>query len=303
MALLALLLCAPAARAEQSWRMLDQYPAHYVSKKLAPTEKITVDGRLDEDAWLSVESTVDMVDITRHEDQQLNAIPNDLQARVKVRWDDDYFYVGAVLHESYVTAENVGHSECRALRFLLSTSDDICCRPCRRPRAVLAGQRLRDLHRRQRHDAVLHGVRDVRAECDVRHQVGKARRHIARVRQQRRVLARAPDLRQHQLPRLRRQLDHGDEAAPGPHGRPAQQHDQGRADERDAHARRSRHNGVGNRGGGHRDDQRDGVGELRALHLPLLPVVGGDPLPDPADPGLLDAGRRLPNLARGADRL
>ena len=130
MALLALLLCAPAARAEQSWRMLDQYPAHYVSKKLAPTEKITVDGRLDEDAWLSVESTVDMVDITRHEDQQLNAIPNDLQARVKVRWDDDYFYVGAVLHESYVTAENVGHSECRALRFLLSTSDDICCRPC-----------------------------------------------------------------------------------------------------------------------------------------------------------------------------
>ena len=99
--------------------MLDQYPAHYVSKKLAPTEKITVDGRLDEDAWLSVESTVDMVDITRHEDQQLNAIPNDLQARVKVRWDDDYFYVGAVLHESYVTAENVGHSECRALRFLL----------------------------------------------------------------------------------------------------------------------------------------------------------------------------------------
>ena len=51
-----------------------------------------------------------MVDITRHADQQLNAIPNDLQARVKIRWDSDYFYVGAILHESYVTAQNVGHN-------------------------------------------------------------------------------------------------------------------------------------------------------------------------------------------------
>jgi hypothetical protein len=33
-----------------------------------------------------------------------------LQARVKIRWDDDYFYVGAMLHESYVTAQNVGHN-------------------------------------------------------------------------------------------------------------------------------------------------------------------------------------------------
>ena len=45
-----------------------------------------------------------MVDITRHTNQQLNAIPNDLQMRVKIRWDDDYFYVGAVLHENYVHA-------------------------------------------------------------------------------------------------------------------------------------------------------------------------------------------------------
>lgn len=27
-----------------------------------------------------------------------------------MRWDDDYFYVGATLHESYVTAQNVGHN-------------------------------------------------------------------------------------------------------------------------------------------------------------------------------------------------
>ena len=51
-----------------------------------------------------------MVDITRHSNQMLNAIPEDLQADIKVRWDDDYFYVGATLRESYVTAKNVGHN-------------------------------------------------------------------------------------------------------------------------------------------------------------------------------------------------
>ena len=41
---------------------------------------------------------------------QLNAVPNSLQARVKIRWDDDYVYIGAELNEHYVTAENTGHN-------------------------------------------------------------------------------------------------------------------------------------------------------------------------------------------------
>ena len=105
------LLLAPPAAATQSWRMLDQYPNHYVSHKLKPSESITVDGKLDEPAWLAAETMQNMmVDITRHSDQQLNAIPMDLQANIKVRWDDDYFYVGATLYESFVTAKNVGHN-------------------------------------------------------------------------------------------------------------------------------------------------------------------------------------------------
>ena len=44
-----------------------------------------------------------MVDITRHTDEQRDAVPADLQARIKIRWDADYFYVGAVLREPYVT--------------------------------------------------------------------------------------------------------------------------------------------------------------------------------------------------------
>ena len=88
-----------------------QYPNHYVSHKLKPSETITVDGKLDEPAWLAAETMQNMmVDITRHSNQMLNAIPEDLQADIKVRWDDDYFYVGATLRESYVTAKNVGHN-------------------------------------------------------------------------------------------------------------------------------------------------------------------------------------------------
>ena len=105
-----LLLLIAAADATQSWRMLDQYPNHYVTRKLAPGEAIAIDGKLDDAAWLGAEWTYDMVDMTRHRDQYLNAVPNDLQTRVKMRWDDDYFYVGALIHEPYVTAVRVGHN-------------------------------------------------------------------------------------------------------------------------------------------------------------------------------------------------
>ena len=91
-------LLIAAADATQSWRMLDQYPNHYVTRKLAPGEVIAIDGKLDDAAWLGAEWTYDMVDMTRHKDQSLNAVPNDLQTRVKMRWDDDYFYVGALIH-------------------------------------------------------------------------------------------------------------------------------------------------------------------------------------------------------------
>ena len=44
------------------------------------------------------------MDITRHTDEQRDAVPADLQTRVKIRWDADYFYVGAELRENYVDA-------------------------------------------------------------------------------------------------------------------------------------------------------------------------------------------------------
>ena len=98
------LALAAAPLGVRDWRMLDAYPAQYVARRLAPSESIAVDGRLDDDAWTTTPWTEGMVDITRHTDEQRDAVPADLQTRVKIRWDTDYFYVGAELRENYVDA-------------------------------------------------------------------------------------------------------------------------------------------------------------------------------------------------------
>jgi hypothetical protein len=48
-------LLVGGAAAVQDWRMLDEYPNHYVTKKLAADEKIVIDGKLDDPAWESAE--------------------------------------------------------------------------------------------------------------------------------------------------------------------------------------------------------------------------------------------------------
>ena len=59
------LALAAAPLGVRDWRMLDAYPAQYVARRLAPSESIAVDGRLDDDAWRSVPWTEGMVDIAR----------------------------------------------------------------------------------------------------------------------------------------------------------------------------------------------------------------------------------------------
>ena len=106
---MALTLAALPHCAVRDWRMLERYPPQVVARKLAPSEGISIDGKLDEPAWQGATS-VGMVDITRHVDDQYNAVPRDLQASVKVRWDDNYFYVGAELKDQYVLANQTGHN-------------------------------------------------------------------------------------------------------------------------------------------------------------------------------------------------
>lgn len=108
-----LVMAAAAAAKTDDWKFLGQYPPHYVTRKLAANEAIKVDGRLDDAAWSSADSTYDMVDITQHPDQQYNAVPNDVQARVKIRWDDNFLYVGAELNEPFVSGKLFGHNNVR----------------------------------------------------------------------------------------------------------------------------------------------------------------------------------------------
>jgi hypothetical protein len=81
-----------------AWKMLDWYPTHYMAAKLSASETVTVDGKLDEEAWAAVEwSNSGFVDITQHLDVSHNAVPDLFQARVKLRWDKNYLFVGAEL--------------------------------------------------------------------------------------------------------------------------------------------------------------------------------------------------------------
>ena len=50
------LLLASGVSATESWRMLDQYPNHYVTRKLGPAESIKIDGKLDDPAWVDAVS-------------------------------------------------------------------------------------------------------------------------------------------------------------------------------------------------------------------------------------------------------
>jgi hypothetical protein len=80
----------------------DSYPAQYVVYKLASPAAgggpaIALDGRLDEPAWAEVPFTADFVDIS-------TATTPKYKTKAKIRFDDDFLYVGAVLQEPGVWA-------------------------------------------------------------------------------------------------------------------------------------------------------------------------------------------------------
>jgi len=70
------------------------YPKQYVAYKIRSNEQIVFDGRLDEKAWTDVGFTDRFMDI-----QGPDKPTPYLETRVKMRWDDQYLYVGAYLQE------------------------------------------------------------------------------------------------------------------------------------------------------------------------------------------------------------
>lgn len=72
-------------------------PPHYVSYRVAG--KMKIDGKLNESAWNMAPSTASFVDISGA------GFPDPIyDTQAKMLWDDDYFYVGAVLQEEDIVA-------------------------------------------------------------------------------------------------------------------------------------------------------------------------------------------------------
>ena len=78
------------------------HPKGYVCHRAAP--QIKVDGRLDDPAWSSASWTDDFVDI------EGDAKPRPrFRTRVKMLWDNEYFYVAAEMEEPDVWGRLAGH--------------------------------------------------------------------------------------------------------------------------------------------------------------------------------------------------
>ncbi|MCW5964360.1 MAG: carbohydrate-binding family 9-like protein [Bryobacterales bacterium] len=81
---------------------LAQEPLRYGAKR--STEPIVVDGKLDDAAWRRAPWTTDFVDI------EGDAKPRPrYRTRVKMLWDDQYFYIAAEMEEPHVWATLTEH--------------------------------------------------------------------------------------------------------------------------------------------------------------------------------------------------
>jgi len=77
----------------------DSTPLSYVAYKLAASQTISVDGKLDDSAWSEVSWTEEFKDI-----QGPSMLRPWFSTRAKIRWDDQRFYVGAYMEETQVWA-------------------------------------------------------------------------------------------------------------------------------------------------------------------------------------------------------
>src|SRR5437762_3168004 len=83
-------------------KMKSIIPQSYVCYRA--TEKIKIDGRLDEPSWQATPWTQDFVDI----EGDVKPRPK-FRTRAKMLWDEEYFYVAAELEEPHVWATLTNH--------------------------------------------------------------------------------------------------------------------------------------------------------------------------------------------------
>ncbi len=82
----------------------DSYPRQLIAFRAGAPP--VIDGRLDEPVWEEVEWSESFVDISR-------AAPPRFSTRVKIRWDDEWLYVGALLSEPDTWANITEHDAVR----------------------------------------------------------------------------------------------------------------------------------------------------------------------------------------------
>ena len=102
------------------------YPRHLVTYKLQADDTIKIDGRLDDQAWVDVEWSQDFQDIRFGYLQFIfntkqvgglsiisstDVVPR-LRTRMKIRWDDDWLYVGAEMEETDIWANITDTCHC-----------------------------------------------------------------------------------------------------------------------------------------------------------------------------------------------
>eukprot|EP01112_Ceratiomyxa_fruticulosa_P013673 TRINITY_DN3860_c0_g1_i1.p1 TRINITY_DN3860_c0_g1~~TRINITY_DN3860_c0_g1_i1.p1 ORF type:complete len:417 (-),score=65.20 TRINITY_DN3860_c0_g1_i1:165-1415(-) len=74
-------------------------PLNYICYKLGENETITIDGQLNDDAWNEVPYTPNFVDIQG----SLRPLPR-YETNVKMRYDDNFLYVGGWIQEPHIIA-------------------------------------------------------------------------------------------------------------------------------------------------------------------------------------------------------
>lgn len=79
------------------------YPKQYVAYKT--NETLVLDGKLDDPAWQEVEWTDRFVDIS-------TTVSPRLSTHAKIRWDDEFLYVGALLEEPQAFANITSTCHC-----------------------------------------------------------------------------------------------------------------------------------------------------------------------------------------------
>ncbi len=98
-------------------KFVQYYPKQYNTSKLQLNhlnESIIIDGYLNDSAWIDVEFTntsfvIIAISLYNNTINGYN-IPNNYSTKVKLTWDNNYLYIGAISNEPFIYGTIIGHN-------------------------------------------------------------------------------------------------------------------------------------------------------------------------------------------------